>query len=319
MNDCRTPLVSLIVRSMGRPTLGQTLASVAAQTHCHIEVIVVNAKGADHQDPGESCGRFPLRFVNQAGLPLSRSQAANVGLGAACGQYVAFLDDDDALDADHFSNLISAIQAHPDCVVYAGVRCIDKSDPEQKVSRIFGQPLESVAQLLAGNFIPIHAPLFPRYLLQHARYDETLATYEDWDFWLQLAQHARFIYTNRVTATYYTGGTSGVSPQAPDWDAVRQATRALFEKWMRLTPDDFKKICDLYHQSSADLQQSRRENEQLTLQIVDLQRELAQTQQQRDLAQQQFQAIRSSTTWAMTQPLRWLKTLINQLRTGAKG
>lgn len=292
---------------MDRPSLDAALASVAMQNHDQVEVILVNAKGGAHSDTGAHCGRFPLRLVNQGGAPLSRPQAANAGLDAAQGQYLAFLDDDDGLDPDHLSQLVAKLLSEGGaCVVYAGVRCIDKEDPQQKVSRVFGEPLECVAQLLAGNFIPIHAPLFPAKLLQHARYDETLATYEDWDFWLQLAQQARFVYTHCVSATYYTGGTSGVSPQAPDMDAVRLATRALFAKWMRLTPDEFKRICELYHRAAADLNSSRQE-------IVRLQLALADSQLQNQRSTQQLQQVYSSTSWSLTKPLRQLKTLTHQI------
>lgn len=287
------PLVSVIIRSMDRVVLGEALASLACQTWAQVEVVLVNAKGGRHGDAGECCGRFPLRLVNQGGSALSRPQAANAGLDAASGEYLAFLDDDDTLDPDHIGALVAVMQAQADVTVaYAGVRCMERGDSDQKVSRIFGAPLHSTAQLLAGNFIPIHAPLFPRQLLQYARYDETLETYEDWDFWLQLAQHARFVYSNQVTATYFTGGTSGVSPQAPDMEAVRRATRALFAKWMRLTPDDFKKICDLYHSASAEVQKSHAE-------IV--------------LLQDQLQEVHESTSWRITQPLRWLKTGVSKL------
>ena len=286
------PLVSVIIRSMDRAVLGEALASLARQTCDKVEVVLVNAKGGQHGAVGEHCERFPLRLVNQGGSPLSRPQAANAGLDAALGEYLAFLDDDDTLDPDHLSALLAVLQAQADVsVAYAGVRCMERGDSDQKISRIFGEPLHSTAQLLAGNFIPIHAPLFPRQLLQYARYDETLETYEDWDFWLQLAQRAKFVYSNQVTATYFTGGTSGVSPQAPDMDAVRRATRALFAKWMRLTPDDFKKICDLYHSASAEVQKNHAE--------------IA-------LLQDLLQEIRSSTSWRVTAPLRWVKTRLKK-------
>ncbi|MCX7176986.1 MAG: glycosyltransferase, partial [Proteobacteria bacterium] len=217
VNGGDIPLVSMIVRSMDRETLGAALDSIALQTYANVEVVVVNAKGGTHGDLGHHCGRFPLCIVNQGGIALSRPQAGNAGLDAAHGMYLAFLDDDDTLDPDHLSHLVDALQAESGAVVvYAGVRCIDRNDSERKISRVFGEPLESTAQLLAGNFIPVHAPLFPRHLLGHARFDETLETYEDWDFWLQLIQVARFVYVNRVTATYFTGGTSGVSPLTPD-------------------------------------------------------------------------------------------------------
>ncbi len=306
MSDAPSALVSIIMRSMDRPSLGQALASVALQKHEQVEVILVNAKGGAHSDPGARCGRFPLRLVNQGGAPLPRPQAANAGLDAAQGRYLAFLDDDDALDPDHLSHLVAAIQAEGEgAVVYAGVRCIDRSDPQQTVSRVFGEPLQCVAQLLAGNFIPVHAPLFSAQLRQHARYDESLVTYEDWDFWLQLAQHAWFVYTNRVTATYFTGGTSGVSPQAPDLDAVRLATRALFAKWMRLTPDEFKGICNLYHVAAAELKSSRQE-------VVRLELALAEGRLQNERLAQQLQQVYSSTSWLLTQPLRQLKTFARQ-------
>lgn len=300
VNDASMPLVSIIIRSMDRATLDAALASLAAQTYAKVEVVVVNAKGGLHRNLGDCCGRFPLRLVNQGGMPLLRPQAANAGLDAACGDYLAFLDDDDAFDADHLSGLVAALQAQNEmAVVYAGVRCIDRSDLEHKTSRIFGAPLESAAQLLAGNFIPIHAPLFPRHLLKLARFDESLATYEDWDFWLQLTQHAKFVYTHRVTATYFTGGSSGVSPQAPDWDAVRLAMRALYAKWMRLAPDEFRNICNLYHQSAAQLQHSREEVVQIRL--------------QKEATERQLQAVYASSSWAITRPLRWLKTVVRQL------
>lgn len=307
MNDACCALVSIIMRSMDRPSLAEALASVALQTHDQIEIIVVNAKGGLHRDLDAHCGRFPLRIVNQGGAPLPRPQAANAGLDAARGQYLAFLDDDDALDPDHVSHLVAAIQAETEaCVVYAGVRCVDRSDPQQQVSRIFGEPLQCTAQLLAGNFIPIHAPLFPARLRQYARYDETLATYEDWDFWLQLAQHARFVYTHRVTATYFTGGTSGVSPQAPDMDAVRLATRALYAKWMRLTPDEFKRISELYHACMAELKQRRQ-------QVASLELDLAASRLQAQQLTQQLEQVYSSSSWSLTSPLRQLKTLFNQI------
>jgi glycosyltransferase involved in cell wall biosynthesis len=309
-DQTQTPaLVSIIIRSMDRTTLGETLASVALQTCDGIEVILVNAKGGMHSSVTNHFHRFPVRFVNQGGASLTRPEAANAGLDGATGQYLAFLDDDDALDPDHVSGLLTAVQAEGgEAVVYAGVRCIERGDAAKKITRIFGAPLQSTAQLLAGNFIPIHAPLFPSHLRQHARYDETLATYEDWDFWLQLAQRTRFVYTHKVTATYFTGGTSGVSPQKPDMEAVRLATRVLFAKWMQRTPDEFRNICNLYHETSAELQKSREE-------MISLVRDIAEFRMQHAVLEQQLNAIRSSRSWTWTQPLRRLSTGLGRLIT----
>ena len=301
------PLISLIIRSMDRATLPETLDSVAGQTHRPIEVILINAKGGIHRSGQDRGGAFSLRMVNQGGLPLNRSAAANAGLDAAQGQYIAFLDDDDTLDPDHLSHLLPFIQASETATVaFAGVRCVDRSDPERNISRIFGEPLYSFAQLLAGNFIPIHAPLFPSHLRQQARYDETLETYEDWDFWLQLAQSAHFVYSRRVTATYFTGGSSGVSPQAPDWEAVRRASRDLYAKWMRIKPDEFRNICNLYHEAAAKLKNSQEE-------IARLEQALAHSQNQIAFAHQHPKQAYPASSGAWSRPLRQLKALASQL------
>ena len=306
-------LVSVLVRSMDRSNLAQALQSVEDQSYQDVELILVNAKGGHHRDYAGEARRVPIHLVNQGGAALTRPQAANAGLAAASGRYLTFLDDDDTIDRDHLKNLVQAIQAEPDgAVVYAGVRCIDRADPEQKVTRVFGTTMGSRAQLLAGNFIPIHGPLFPGYMRRYARFDEGLLTYEDWDFWLQLAQHARFVYTHAVTATYFTGGTSGVSPQVPDMDAVREATRALFEKWMRLSPDEFRNICNLYHESCAALETTRQElatAKQALLAAESANRAQALT----------LESVYASRSWRLTWSLRQVKSAWMRLRSGRNG
>ena len=59
------PLVSILVRSMDRPTLQRALDSVAAQDYPNVEVVVV-AAGAAHRDLPDRCGAFPLRSCHHA-------------------------------------------------------------------------------------------------------------------------------------------------------------------------------------------------------------------------------------------------------------
>jgi glycosyltransferase involved in cell wall biosynthesis len=54
---------------------------------------VVSAAGR-HRGLIPMCGRFPMRVVD-AGRPLRRGEAANVGMDAASGDVIYFLDDDD--------------------------------------------------------------------------------------------------------------------------------------------------------------------------------------------------------------------------------
>ena len=102
------PLISIIIRSMDRPTLQRALDAVHAQTHPNIEVLVINARGGQHSSLGEANrSGLQLRLINQDGPPLQRSDAANAGLDAVQGSFFAFLDDDDSLDPDHLTSLLN--------------------------------------------------------------------------------------------------------------------------------------------------------------------------------------------------------------------
>ncbi len=249
------PLVSVIIRSMDRPTLSDALDSVSLQTYPNIEVVVVDAKGEGHREIGKWCGRFPLRIFS-TGRRLKRSLAANFGLDSASGEYFVFLDDDDLFDPDHIANLAETLKNSKNCsVAYAGVRVENETGV---ISGIYNQTF-AAARLMAGNFIPIHAVLFKRDLVaQGCRFDENLDSYEDWDFWLQVSRQTDFTHTAKVSAVYRTQlGDSGMSlPLARHLPLQRQCRMTVWEKWWyKWTTDDFDRLVTDFHQQLVVLQQ----------------------------------------------------------------
>ena len=222
------PLVSVIIRSMDRATLSDALDSVALQTYPNIEVVVVNAKGADHRDIGAWCGRFPMHLIGD-GEPLTRSQAANTGLGAAKGEFLIFLDDDDWFLPHHIFTLKAEFDRHETAIaIYSAVQAINEQCEE---IRRFEEDFDAV-QLHIDNFIPVHAVLFRRRVVDSgACFDEALGVCEDWDFWLQILEYGEFRFVAKVGAIYqmYNSMRSGV------WDnpeLTRQVMTAIYRKWM---------------------------------------------------------------------------------------
>jgi glycosyltransferase involved in cell wall biosynthesis/LmbE family N-acetylglucosaminyl deacetylase len=236
------PLVSVIIRSMDRPTLSEALDSVALQTYANIEVVVVNAKGGEHSLLGDWCGNFQLRIID-SGESLRRSRAGNVGLNNARGDYLIFLDDDDWFMPEHISLLIDALTRNPDKkVAYSGVTGVNEQ--KQPIGNNFCQAYDRTL-LLAGNYIPIHAVLFSRSLLDSGcLMDESLDLYEDWDFWLQAATYGDFLFVNNFSAYYRIGGKSGQGVR-PDTMLAREVSGYLFKKWhTQWRPDDLLNIMD---------------------------------------------------------------------------
>ncbi len=243
------PLVSVIVRSMDRPTLDKALDSIMYQTWPNIEIVLVNAKGPGHRPMPATWGRLPLRIVG-TGAQLGRTRAANLGLDAARGEYLMFLDDDDWFDADHVAKLLEALRRQPAFrLAYTGTRCIDEQS--QLLPETLCHPYDEI-RLLAGNLIPIHAALFSKTLLANGcRFDESFDLYEDWDFWLQVSEQTAFLQVDGCSAVYRIDRKAGSGVHAKD-AAVHQATLAVFRKWFNHMDDARRlKMIDALQQGYA--------------------------------------------------------------------
>jgi len=121
------------------------------------------------------------------------------------GEYAIFLDDDDTFDADHIENLVKVMRQNENMLAaYSGIRVGEGINKPP-----FNKPYNS-ALLRRMNFIPFHAVLFSSKLIEDGcAFDESLEVYEDWDFWLQIAQRTEFYHFNKITATYNINGQSG--------------------------------------------------------------------------------------------------------------
>ena len=222
-------LVSVIVRSMARPTLSTALQSLATQDYAPIEVLVVAACGATHPPVAERCGPHRMRLVASTSS-LSRPAAANAGLAAACGDWITFLDDDDACLPGHVSGLMHARADAPAArVVYSHARAVFADGRTER----FGQPF-SMMQLYERSFIHLSTAIIARSLLDEGcRFDETLDIHEDWDFFLQCAQHARFHFAQLETFRWNAdAGTSGAGGGANQDDRRFAELRdRVYAKW----------------------------------------------------------------------------------------
>lgn len=246
------PRVSVIVRSMARPSLGAALASIAAQDHPAVEVLVVAACGAAHPPVGPMCGGHPQRLV-ASGAPLARPAAANAGLDAATGDWITFLDDDDLLLPGHLSGLVAAHAAAPQAgVVYSYARAVFASGHVERV----GQPWSRM-RLFERNFIHLSSALVARRLIAAGcRFDETLDVLEDWDFFLQLAQRTPFHFVPLQTFQWNAdAGNSGAGGGANRDDTRFAVFRdRVYAKWTEARDALVDRVAPLLQAATAQAQ-----------------------------------------------------------------
>lgn len=243
------PRISVVVRTRDRPALlSEAIASLAASSYRHLELVLVNDGGKPPELPVDL--PFPLRQVDHR-EPRGRAAAANAGIAAATGDFVAFLDDDDRVEPAHFEVLAGLVDGTGARVAYSDAAVgIYELDPvhgwlevERRLpySRDFDPDL-----LLVDNYIPFNTLLVERHLLLAVGpVDESLPFFEDWELLVRLAQVAAFQHRAQVTCEYrhFRGGAQvfGESPrERGDFLAVK--ARVIERHFERLSPERLARV-----------------------------------------------------------------------------
>ncbi|HSF43321.1 MAG TPA: PIG-L family deacetylase [Thermoanaerobaculia bacterium] len=246
------PRISVVVRTKDRPALlAEALASLAEGEYRRAEVVLVNDGG---EPPPVPFG-FPLPVVRvDLEETRGRAGAAQAGIAAATGDFVAFLDDDDLAAPEHLATLAGLVSAAGVRVAYTdaavaiyeldaggGWVCRERRLP---YSRDFDPDV-----LLVDNYIPFNTLAIERGLFAEAGpFDPSLPFFEDWDFLIRLAAITPFHHLARVTCEYrhFRGGGHHIFGERPrergDFLAVK--ARVLAKHAGRLRPDVLARAVD---------------------------------------------------------------------------
>lgn len=196
---------------MGRHELAMALESVARQDYSSVETVVVDATGGGHP-PLPSVPRRQSHIVRIVGghRRLPRAQAANMGMLAARGEWLCFLDDDDTYDSHFVSAMVEAARVHPKVLLVYGRTRVLRADGH--VDRVFGHPFNR-ALMHYGPLFYWQAALIRRNVVDlGCRFDEALEVGEDRDFIAQIAGHSDFVFVPVVGFNYHPHlGTSGTA------------------------------------------------------------------------------------------------------------
>lgn len=179
-------MISVIVPVYnGEKTIKDTLKSILAQTYKDIEVIAVNDGSTDNtrqvlEELAENDDRIKIINKENGGV----SSARNAGLRAANGDYITFLDADDAIEPDMYKLLIDAMEKYSVDIAHCGYKRIEdgkevfKSASNKVVEQTHDEALVCAIEgkLFNGG---VWNKLYKRNLLDGVFFDESIKINED--------------------------------------------------------------------------------------------------------------------------------------------
>lgn len=198
------PRISVVMPTRNRSTRVTTaIASVEAQTYASWELVIVDDGSTD-----ETPAVLAARAADEPRITVTRTEgvgaaaARNVGLAAATGDWVAFLDDDNMMHAGWLRAVAEYVGRTPDCTALYGAQLRDDVRGGDTVPWLLFDDEPSLERLVLNNTIDLGV-LAVRAGHPELRFDEELTVYIDWELVVRLFRHAP-VHPVPVLASSYT-------------------------------------------------------------------------------------------------------------------
>jgi len=212
------PTTSVIIPVFnGAAFVGEAIGSVIAQLDANDEVLVVD-DGSTDATPQVLAGFTPRVTVLQ-GRGEGVSAARNLGIAAARGDFIAFLDHDDLWPAGRHRALLAALMADPDADAAVGRVRLRAED---------GANL-ALYQKLEGSHEPgiLMSCLYRRRLIETTgTFDTSMRFGEDTDYYWRQVEAGVILAHCDIDSLIYRRHTSNATNSAPERFSVLLQTLA---------------------------------------------------------------------------------------------
>jgi len=184
------PTISVVMATRDRSQLvGTAIDSIVSQTYPHWQLVVVDDGSKDQTTDvlaraAEGDQRVQLAFTSGVGA----AGARNVGLAAATGNWIAFVDDDNTMAPGWLRAVAEYTGRATDCLSLYGAGLREDHVDVADVPRVLFTPIVDVDRLRSVNSIDL-GTLAVRAEHPELNFDESLDRFIDWEMIVRLAAH----------------------------------------------------------------------------------------------------------------------------------
>jgi glycosyltransferase involved in cell wall biosynthesis len=238
------PRVSVVIPvHNGSNFLRDAIDSALAQTWPSVEVIVVD----DGSDDDGATVRIASSYGERIRLIRKEhggvSSALNAGIQAMSGQYFAWLSHDDVYDPRKLQHQIAVLDGCDEgTIAYSDYELVDPGLRRIKKKIMPDVPAAGFRLwLMSDSALHGCTMLVPRSCFARDRFDERLATTQDYDMWFRLASDHRFVRVPEILLKYrvHGGQESWMNPSR-----VEEGNRLLIGFLDAMPPADVRLATD---------------------------------------------------------------------------
>jgi len=205
------PVVSVVIPNRNRCALTmRAIMSVLRQPHQALDIIVVDDASTEDLTPlTEFLVGKPVRLIRNP-KRMGAAESRNIGVDAAVGQYVAFLDSADYWLSYKVARQLALLRGMAQPGIIAGGLAFSKKD------RVFlrhypvlepGEPLQDYLYL-RGGVLQTSTFMMPIDIARNHRFDSTLSVHQDTDFVLRAADAGIPVYFDPTLVAIADSNTS---------------------------------------------------------------------------------------------------------------
>lgn len=219
-------------------TILETIESVLKQTFQDFELIVIDDGSTDQtvrllQTVEDH--RLQVFSYPNSGAAIAR----NRGIAHSTGEYISFIDSDDLWTPDKLEFQFSALQKNP----HAGLAYSWTCNMTATADQFFPTPKflyqgDVYPHLLVVNFLCCGSNCLIRRSAIEAvgEFDSTLKAAEDWDYWLRLAAHTKFVVVPKYQI-FYRLSSESLSSNA---ETLEYYSRVVLDRVFQTVPPELQ-------------------------------------------------------------------------------